>query len=118
MNTIRHIAMILYCLAYMALAGQATVRWNPNPETGVTYQLYRDGIILVETTATEATIEAQAGDILVLKATKDGLQSGESNRIQIVEVQVSLDLKSWGTSGYYFIPADAPNLFTRLKLTP
>jgi hypothetical protein len=118
MTTLRHIALILWCLAYMALAGQATIRWNPNPESGVSYQLYRDGIMLVSTTATEATVEVQAGDILTIKATKDGLQSGPSNRIQVVEVQVSLDLQSWATSGYYFIPADSAVLFTRLKLRP
>ena len=118
MNTIRYIALLLWCLAYMALAGEATVRWNPNPESGVTYQLYRDGILIANTTATEANVEVQAGDILTLKATKDGKQSGPSNKIQIVEVQVSLDLQSWSTSGYFYIPADSPQLFTRLRLTP
>ena len=118
MTTLRHIFWIPICLAYMAIGGQATVRWNPNPEPNVTYQLYRDGILIAATTATEANVEVQAGDILVLKATKDGLQSGPSNRIQVVEVQVSLDLNSWATSGYYFIPADSTALFTRLRLTP
>lgn len=105
-------------MASSASAGLATIRWNPNPETGVTYHLYRDEVLLVSTPDTETSVEVQAGDILVLKATKDGLQSGPSNRIMVVEVQVSLNLQNWGTSGYYFVPADAPDLFTRLKLTP
>jgi hypothetical protein len=118
MKTIRLIFWIPICLAYMAIGGQATIRWNPNPEAGVTYQLYRGGVLIASTTATEVAVEVVAGDVLTLKATKGGVQSGPSNQIKIVEVQVSLDARSWGTSGYYYIPADSPQLFTRLKLTP
>jgi hypothetical protein len=39
MKTIRHILLLLYCLAYMALAADVKLAWDANPEPDVSYRV-------------------------------------------------------------------------------
>ena len=101
--------IVLYLgIVFMALAAVMTcqgaekavvVAWNPNPEAGVTYRVWRGLELLGETTETRLEVRLPTDQTSTLTATahRDGLASQHSKPLVLAPAVVhsSPDLRVW-----------------------
>ena len=109
--------IILYLgVVFMALAAFITchgaesvvVTWNPNPESGVTYRIWRGIELLGETTETRLQVTLPTDQLSTITATahRDGMTSPHSKPLVLAPAVVhsSPDMRVWVVerSSYFF----------------
>ena len=106
---IRDMRIVLYLvIVILALAGVMTCRgaekavivaWNPNPEPGVTYRIWRGIELLGETTETRLEVRLPTDQISTITATahRGELSSLHSKRLVVAPAVVhsSPDMRVW-----------------------
>lgn len=131
MKTLRYIALLLWCLAYMVMAAPVTVSWLPvvsNPPV-TQYRIYRVAspapILLTGTSSTSIVLDAQEGWQIVVTAFNDSESqpsAPQTVRLPIaspgskkVTLQFSSDLKNWTDWQTSEFPAAGNYQFFRIK---
>ena len=96
MRLLRHILLLLWCLAYMALAGTMTLAWDANP--AARFEVFRGIEKLAEVTTCEATItipDNELSTLHVIAYLGDASATSEPFTVQPFRVRHSSDLTNW-----------------------
>jgi hypothetical protein len=96
MRPLRHIIILLWCLAYMTLAGTMTLAWDENP--AARFEVYRGIEKLATVTACEAVItipDHELSTLHVIAYLGDASATSEPFTVQPFRVRHSSDLTNW-----------------------
>ena len=59
----------------------AVASWDARPTPGVSYNLYRNGLLVKNTSELSATVEKADGDEYFVRAVLNGIESNDSSRV-------------------------------------